>query len=83
MCDLPADSIQVIVSGVVYVLHKPGPGIVFKQGQFRLESDLTTGVNRVVIQPHFEVSVTEPEAHPFRLIVNGAESAPFWIELSP
>ena len=80
---LPADSIQVIVSGVVYVLHKPGPGIMFKQGQFRLESDLTTGVNRVVIQPHFEVSVTEPEAHPFRLIVNGAESAPFWIELSP
>lgn len=80
---LPADSIQVIVSGVVYVSHKPGPGTVFEQGQFRLESDLTTGVNRVVIQPHFEVSVTEPQAHPFRLIVNGAESAPFWIELSP
>jgi hypothetical protein len=80
---LPADSIQVIVGGVVYVLHKPGPGIVFEQGQFRLDSDLTTGVNRVVIQPHFEVSVTEPQAHPFRLIVNGAESAPFWIELSP
>jgi hypothetical protein len=81
---LPADSIQVIVSGVVYRSHKPDPdNTVFEQGQFRLESDLTAGVNRVVIQPHFEVSVTEPQAHPFRLIVNGADSAPFWIELSP
>ena len=81
---LPADSIQVIVSGVVYRSHKPDPdNTAFEQGQFRLESDLTTGVNRVVIQPHFEVSVTEPQAHPFRLIVNGADSAPFWIELSP
>jgi hypothetical protein len=80
---LPADSIQVIVSGVVYVLHKPDPNTMFKQGQFRLESDLTAGVNRVVIQSHFDVSATELQAHPFRLIVNGAESAPFWIELSP
>jgi hypothetical protein len=29
------------------------------------------------------VIVTEPQAHPFRLVVNGAESAPFWIELNP
>jgi hypothetical protein len=78
---LPADSIRVIVSGVVYRSHKPSTA--FEQGQFRLESDLAAGINRVVIQPHFDVSVTELQAHPFRLIVNGAESAPFWIELSP
>lgn len=35
--------------------------------------------NSVTFQA-FDVS---PGDHPFRLIVNGAESAPFWIELSP
>jgi hypothetical protein len=35
--------------------------------------------NSVTLQA-FDVS---PGDHPFRLIVNGAESAPFWIELSP
>jgi hypothetical protein len=29
------------------------------------------------------VAVTQPAAHPLRLIVNGAESAPFWIEVNP
>jgi len=31
----------------------------------------------------FQAFDVSPGDHPFRLIVNGAESAPFWIELSP
>jgi len=76
--NLPEDAIQVIVDGEVYTRVNVDPPADAK------ECFVTnTPSNLIRIKPHFPVTVTEPQAHPFRLIVNGAESAPFWIELSP
>jgi hypothetical protein len=67
--------IQVIVGGVVYtsvVEDSPPP---LNQGEFLVTS------TSITIKPHFDVHPVMATAHPFRLIVNGAESAPFWIEV--
>jgi hypothetical protein len=76
--NLPEDAIQVIVDGEVYTSVGSDPPANAKE--FFVTN---TPSNLIRIRPHFPVLVTELEAHPFRLIVNGAESAPFWIELSP
>jgi hypothetical protein len=76
--NLPEDAIQVIVGGKVYTRVNTDPPA--NPEEFFVTN---TPANLIRIRPHFPVTVTEPQAHPFRLIVNGAESAPFWIELSP
>jgi len=76
--NLPEDAIQVIVDGEVYTSVESDPPANAKE--FFVTN---TPSNLIRIKPHFPVAVTELAAHPFRLIVNGAESAPFWIELSP
>ena len=76
--NLPEDAIQVIVAGEVYTPANVDPPANEK------EFFATNSPSELIrIKPHFAVTVAEPQAHPFRLIVNGAESAPFWIELSP
>lgn len=76
--NLPEDAIQVIVDGEVYTNAGVDPPASAK------EFFITNAPSNLIrIKPHFPVLVTELQAHPFRLIVNGAESAPFWIELSP
>lgn len=76
--NLPDDAIQVIVGGEVY-------GRVITDPPTNAREFFVTNIpsNLIRIRPHFAVTVTEPQAYPFRLVVNGAESAPFWIELSP
>ena len=49
-------------------------------------SDPADNDGRFEVSAHsvtFQAFDVSPGDHPFRLIVNGAESAPFWIELSP
>ncbi len=81
--NLPEKSIQVIVAGEVY--KSTGTDPPAEEGEFFVGRDTTVlpPLNFIRINPHFSVSVTEAIAYPLRLIVNGAESAPFWIELSP
>lgn len=76
--NLPADAIQVIVDGEVYTRVNIDPPANAKE-YFVMNSP----ANLIRLKPHFAVTVTEPKVHPFRLIVNGAESAPLWIELKP
>jgi hypothetical protein len=76
--NLPEEAIQVIVDGEVYASVDSDP--LANAKEFFVTN---TPSNLIRIKPHFPVIVTELQAHPFRLIVNGAESAPFWIELSP
>jgi hypothetical protein len=76
--NLPDDAIQVIVGGEVYSRVNTDPPTNAKE--FFVTNSPS---NLIRIRPHFAVAVTEPQAHPFRLVVNGAESAPFWIELNP
>ena len=76
--NLPGDAIQVIVGGEVYSRVNTDPPANAKE--FFVTNSPS---NLIRIRPHFVVTVTEPEAYPFRLVVNGAESAPFWVELSP
>jgi hypothetical protein len=76
--NLPEDAIQVIVDGEVYT--SVDSDLPANAKEFFVTN---TPSNLIRIKPHFPVLVTELEAYPFRLIVNGAESAPFWIELSP
>jgi hypothetical protein len=76
--DLPSGAMQVIVGGEVYSQTISDPPSAEK------EFFVTNApANLIRIRPHFGVAVTEPQAHPFRLLVNGAEAAPFWIELGP
>jgi hypothetical protein len=76
--NLPDDAVQVIVGGEIYSRVNADPPVSAKE--FFVTNSPS---NLIRIRPHFAVTVTEPQAHPFRLIVNGAESAPFWIEVSP
>lgn len=76
--NLPQDAIQVIVGSEVYSRALADPPT--QAGEFFVAG---SPANLIRIRPHFAVTVTEPQAHPFRLVVNGAESSPFWIELSP
>jgi hypothetical protein len=74
----PEDAMQVIVAGEVYTRVNADPPANPR------EFFVTNSPSNVIrLKPHFAVTVAQPEAHPFRLIVNGAESAPFWIELNP
>ena len=75
---LPEDAIQVIVAGEVYTRTAADPPA--NQKEFFVTN---TPSNLIRVKPHFPVAVTQSQAHPFLLIVNGAESVPFWIELKP
>jgi hypothetical protein len=77
--NLAEDAIQVIVAGRVYTLRQ-NTDLPANVEEYAVTN---TPANLVRIRPHFTVTVIEATAHPFRLIVNGAESAPFWIELNP
>ena len=76
--NLPEDAMQVIVDGEVYTRVNADPPA--NPREFFVTNSPS---NAIRLKPHFAVTVTQPEAHPLRLIVNGAESAPFWIELNP
>ena len=76
--NLPEAAIQVVVAGEVYTRVGADPPTNAKE--FFVANSPS---NLIRIRPHFPVAVTQPEAHPVLLIVNGAESAPFWIELNP
>lgn len=66
--------IVVVVDGEAYERHDPAmPGATFDVGEF--EPANATLDFRARFDP------TVPGTHPFRLIVEGAESQPFWIEL--
>jgi hypothetical protein len=68
----------VIVAGEVYTRVNVDPPL--NEKEFFVSNNPS---NLIRIRPHFPVVVTEPVAHPLLLVVNGAESAPFWIELNP
>jgi hypothetical protein len=76
--NLPDEAIQVIVAGEVYTSVSADPPTGEKE--FFVTNNPS---NLIRIKPHFPVAVTQAEAYPLRLIVNGPESAPFWIELNP
>jgi Pvc16 N-terminal domain len=76
--NLPEAAIQVVVAGEVYTRVNAEP--LTNAKEFFVANSPS---NLIRIRPHFPVAVTQPEAHPALLIVNGAESAPFWIELNP
>jgi hypothetical protein len=76
--NLPEDAMQVIVDGEVYTRSKDDPPA--NPREFFVTNSPS---NAIRLKPHFALTVAQPEAHPLRLIVNGAESAPFWIELNP
>ena len=76
--NLAEDAIQVILAGEVYTRVNVDPPA--NEKEFFVTNNPS---NQIRIRPHFDVVVTEPEAHPLLLIVNNAESAPFWIELNP
>jgi hypothetical protein len=74
--NLEGDAIQVIVDGDVYArVSADPPGT---PGQFFVTNAPS---NLIRIRPRFPVAVVQPQAHACRVVVNGAESAPFWIEL--
>jgi hypothetical protein len=80
--NLADDAIQVIVAGEVYT--RPRPPDRVDPPEHEKEFFVTnTPSNLIRIKPHFPVVVTRSEAYPLLVIVNGAESAPFWIELNP
>ena len=81
--NLPEESIQVIVAGEIYTRTTINPPAA--EREFFIWRDLNNDppLNLIRLAPHFPIVVSEPLAYPFRLIVNGAESAPFWIELNP
>ena len=66
---------QVIVDGMVYTSVMEDSPPPLNQGEFLVTS------TSITIKPHFDVHPVVAAVHPFRLIVNGAESAPFWIEV--
>ena len=73
--DQSYDSLQVALDGVVYTetfSNPPGaPGEWFR------------AANSVIFRPHAGVDLApaNPEVHAFRLVINGAETAPYFIEL--
>jgi hypothetical protein len=82
--NLSEDAIQVIVAGEVYTKSTDNAGNPIDPPANPREFFVSnTPSNLIRINPHFPVAVSKSIAHPFRLIVNGAESAPFWIELNP
>ncbi len=73
---LNSDQIRVSLAGIAYARTLSDP--IQVPGEFRV-----SGPNQVTLLPHTSLSLAPatPQAHSFRLIVNGAESSPFWIEL--
>ena len=69
------DSLQMSLDGVVYTetfSNPPGaPGEWFRMA------------NSVIFRPHVgvELAPANPEVHAFRLVINGAETTPYFIEL--
>jgi hypothetical protein len=76
--NIAEDAIQVVVAGEVYTRTTVDPPA--NQKEYFVTN---TPANLVRIKPHFPVGVARPEAHPLQITVNGAGSAPFWIELNP
>ena len=69
--------VQIVVSGKVYERGFLAVAPVDEHlNNVRFE---ITGASSISVQPDFDVTVFGE--HPLRLIVNGAESQPFWIEL--
>ncbi|HEY5751998.1 MAG TPA: Pvc16 family protein [Chthoniobacterales bacterium] len=71
-----SDNVRVSLAGVAYTQTTIAP--IPNPGEFSV-----SGPNQVTLRPHtgLNLAPVTPEAHSFRLIVNGAESPPFWIEL--
>jgi Pvc16 N-terminal domain len=71
-----SDHLRVSLAGVSYSQTATDP--IPNPGEFRV-----SGPNQLTLRPHLGLNLAPatPEAHSFRLIVNGAESPPFWIEL--
>jgi hypothetical protein len=72
------DAIQVSVDGEVYSRVDTDPPANVKE--FFVANSPS---NLIRIRPHFPVVVTQPEAHALGIVINGAQSAPFWIEVNP
>lgn len=66
--ELPDLAIQLFCDGEVYL-----PGALTTAGNYDI-----TGTNTLVFHAHFLTD--EDGAHAVRLIINGAESAPYWVE---
>jgi hypothetical protein len=71
-----SDHLRVSLAGTAYSQTATDP--IPNPGEFRI-----SGPNQLTLRPHTGLNLTPsvPQAHSFRLIVNGAESPPFWIEL--
>ncbi len=69
------DAVQVSLDGVVYTetfINPPAaPGVWFRTA------------SAVLLRPHggVDLAPANPEVHAFRLVINGAETAPYFIEL--
>ncbi|MGB8465558.1 MAG: DUF4255 domain-containing protein [Terrimicrobiaceae bacterium] len=73
---LNSDRLSVSLAGVAYSRTTVDP--IPHAGEFRV-----SGSHQITLRPHsgLDVAPATPAAHSFRLIVNGAESPPFWVEL--
>jgi hypothetical protein len=72
--------LQVVVAGEVYEGVETNPPST--PGQFvALNDPSATPANSIKISPSANFDAAIPQ--PFQLIINGAESAPFWIEVNP
>jgi hypothetical protein len=72
--------LQVVVAGEVY--EGVESNLPSTPGQFvALNDPLATPANSIKISPSANFDAAIPQ--PFQLIINGAESAPFWIEVNP
>jgi Pvc16 N-terminal domain len=73
---LNSDRLSVSLGGVAYSQTDVDP--IPDAGAFRV-----AGPHQITLRPHagLDLAPATPAAHSFRLIVNGAESPPFWVEL--
>jgi hypothetical protein len=73
---LNSDRLSVSLAGVAYSRTAVDP--IPNVGEFRV-----SGPNLITLRPHagLDLAPATPAAHSFRLIVNGAESPPFWVQL--
>lgn len=66
--------VEVIVGGEAYVRANAFSGVPADDAGL-----FTVAADRVTIQPLFDIGT--PGLHPVQIIVNGAESQPFWLEV--
>ncbi|MEE8523596.1 MAG: DUF4255 domain-containing protein [Thermoanaerobaculia bacterium] len=71
------EAIEVIVAGQVYQRREND---TFAPALAENDGFCVVGASTVTLQALFDLSV--PGLHPLRLLVDGAESQPFWIEIS-